>query len=275
MAAKSLRAPTTILGIDFSGAKDAHRKIWIATGVIERGVLHIEDCQSAQELLGVTDRDQCLSALRDFISLQSPCAVGLDFPFGLPKNAVTSSTWEEFAVSFGQLYPTVGKFDEAFRAPSGHREERRDTDSECKTPFSPFNLRLYRQTYYGIRDVLAPLVRDRLACILPMQVASPQLPWLLEICPASTLARLGLRRPYKGPGAEKRAARTLILEAIEKKGMVTISSSMLRAAVIGNPGGDALDSVTAALATCQAIHHPVHPSSLGPDPSNVEGHVYI
>ncbi len=44
--------PRRIYGIDFSGAKDAGRKIWIARGTIEGNLLIIDDCKRASELLG-------------------------------------------------------------------------------------------------------------------------------------------------------------------------------------------------------------------------------
>jgi hypothetical protein len=46
---------------------------------------------------------------------------------------------------------------------------------------------LFRQTCFGIRSVLAPLVRDGLVSVVPMQRPAADKPWLLEICPASTL----------------------------------------------------------------------------------------
>ena len=65
---------------------------------------------------------------------------------------------------------------------------------------SIFRLRLYRQTYFGIRDVLYPLARDQQVCVLPMQSVLPDRAWILKICPASTLKRenLYLRRYKRG-----------------------------------------------------------------------------
>ena len=79
----------------------------------------------------------------------------------------------------------------------GRKELRRVTDIEARTPLSPYNRRIYKQTYYGIRDVIAPLIASGAACALPMQAAIPDRAWLLEICPASTLELMGLRESYK------------------------------------------------------------------------------
>ncbi len=57
---------------------------------------------------------------------------------------------------------------------------------------------LFRQTYYGVLDLLKPLVRTKKASILPMQEAMPGLPRLIEICPASTLKAHNCYSSYKG-----------------------------------------------------------------------------
>lgn len=161
--------PQRVYGVDFSGAKKAGTRIWIASATIAGETLEIEDCCQAKDLPGsAVERDQCLDALRYFISAQKTCSLGLDFPFGLPKKVVRANSWEEFVLSFGNHYLDPEQFREICWVAAGNCEERRDTDRISQTPFSPYNRRLYRQTYYGIRDVLAPLVRDQLVCVLPM-----------------------------------------------------------------------------------------------------------
>ena len=268
--------PSKVYGIDFSGAKKAGSKIWIASAIIVGNALHIEDCRQAKELLGVTERDQCLRILRDFISAQKACAFGLDFPFGLPRKVIKANSWEEFVLSFGNRYPDPEQFRKICWATAGNCEERRDTDRTSQTPFSPYNRRLYRQTYYGIRDVLAPLVQYQLARVLPMQKASPSGPWLFEICPASTLKRMGLYQPYKGhnKGSDRRVNRAHILEGIEKTGVVMIKPSALRSTILDDPGGDALDSVIAAFATFRAVRSLIHSTVPGTGTYILEGYVY-
>ena len=71
-----------IYGIDFSGAKDAGNKIWIAKGIIEENTLLIEDCFRARDLQDSgNELDICLPALKDFIKEHQDAAFGLDFPF--------------------------------------------------------------------------------------------------------------------------------------------------------------------------------------------------
>jgi hypothetical protein len=202
---------------------------------------------------------------------------GLDFPFSLPRRLVEANNWEEFVLSFSSRYPDAEKFRQSCWGTAGNCEEKRDTDRKSKTPFSPYNRRLYRQTYYGIRDVLVPLVRDKVVSVLPMQGVASDKPRLLEVCPAYTLERMGQRRPYKGSNRDrdKRANRVHILKEIENTGLIRIRPSALRATILDNSDGDALDSVIAALATFQAIGSTNDFSASTSSNSMLEGHIYI
>ena len=251
-------------------------KIWIASGAIVGDVLRLEDCRRAEVLPGSgRDRDRCLAALRHFISTQEACAVGLDFPFGLPSALVEANSWEQFVLSFGDRYSSAEQFKETCRAAARGRELRRVTDQESQTPLSPYNLRLYRQTYFGIRDVLAPLVRDRLACILPMQSAAPGRPWIFEVCPASTLKAVDLYLPYKGRGRERDVARARVLQRIEEIGALLVPASTLRSTILGDRQGDALDSVIAASATFSALRNLARSSVRRTEAYALEGYVYV
>jgi hypothetical protein len=225
---------------------DAGRRIWVASGVSGEDGLRIEACRPGEALPGSgREREACLAALRDFIAAAPAGVFGLDFPFALPQSLMPPEGWEAFVATFPERYADAETFRETCRAATGGRELWRVTDRETKTPFCAYNWRLYRQTFYGIRDLLHPLVRDSLACVLPMQAPLPDRSWLLEICPAATLKRLSLYRPYKGRTLAHRAARVAILEAIERLGPLLMAPS-LRQTVLDDAGGDALDSVVAA-----------------------------
>jgi hypothetical protein len=73
-----------VYGIDFSGAKDAGYRIWIASGVVDEDTLLIEVCYRARELPGsARDRGRCLEALRCFMEFSPPQAAGLPAGFTL------------------------------------------------------------------------------------------------------------------------------------------------------------------------------------------------
>lgn len=206
--------PSRIYGIDFSGAKDAGKKIWVAGGRIEGNVVNIEECWRASELHGAgNERERCLTALRGFIVKETDSAIGIDFPFGLPLAMVKEKSWEDFVIRFPEHYGSAGDFREKCKKAAPDRELKRITDVDSRTPFSPYNLRVYRQTYYGIREVLSPLIHEQQACVLPMQQSQQGKPQILEICPASTLKKLNLYMPYKG--RILREQRMHILEALE------------------------------------------------------------
>jgi len=257
-------------GVDFSGAADAGRRIWVASGTVGNKVLCIDDLRRAAELPGGgLDRAAALDALRAFIQAAGPCAVGCDFPFGLPEPLVGAPTWEAFALAFAERYPAPDAFRARCREAAEGKELRRATDREARTPFSSYNLRLYRQTWTGIVELLAPLVRAG-AAVVPMQPPRSRVPWLLEVCPASTLERAGRYRPYKGRTAGHRVARAAILAAFTEQDLTV--SLEIRERAVADPGGDALDALIAAAATFRAVVAPDFP---GADPRYaLEGRVY-
>jgi len=263
-----------IYGVDFSGAKDAGKKIWIARGVIREEILSITECFQAEDLPGSgRDREQSFRALREFISKQRDSIFGLDFPFGIPMALVKEESWEEFALSFGDIHKAPEEFKKECKSAAGGKELKRFTDVETKTPFSPYNLRLYRQTYFGIGDVLGPLVMNNMIRVLPMQRPLPDRAWVLEICPASTLKRENLSLSYKGGDKKHRVARTRILGGIERRRFLRCKEESLRSRILDNPGGDALDSVIAAFATFTALKNGF--TSEENSPYALEGWVYV
>jgi hypothetical protein len=250
-----------IYGIDFSGAKDAGNKIWISSGDISKNILRIDMCYPASSLRDLgPERDQCLTVLKKFISKQTNAVFGMDFPFGLPARLVEDSDWESFICSFAKKFRTIECFECAIKGfkevcykECGRKEIKRRTDEQAGTPHCAYNLRLYRQTYYGISRLLSPLVQEDAVCVLPMQNHHRDKPWILEICPTSTLEDLGLKRQHrhykKTINGKDRAC---ILKLLEGTNMLMIDNQTVRDKIIGNPGGDALDSVIAAFATFRA-----------------------
>ncbi|MCX5812538.1 MAG: hypothetical protein NT178_08340 [Proteobacteria bacterium] len=244
-----------IVGIDFSGARNAGKKIWISIGATDGKKCFVTKCFRAADLPASSrSRDICLRALVEWIENQNALAVGFDFPFGIPINLMRQHSWEHFLSNFPSNFKTPEDFKQHCKDGASDREIKRQTDREAETPFSPYNLWLYRQTYYGIRDVLHPLVAHKSVCVLPMQAPMPDKTWVMEICPASTLQREGLyRRPYKGKGAEKRNARLRIVEELTARGLLEISSKQVLDSILVDTEGDALDSLISALAVSKAL----------------------
>jgi Protein of unknown function (DUF429) len=262
-----------IVGVDFSGARNAGRLIWIAEGVDAGGALRIESCRPAMELDGGSRRrDDAIQAVAQRIRETGPAVVGLDFPFGLPESLADEATWFDFATSFGRRYVSAEEFKRICLERAGGRELRRLTDLETRTPFSPYNLRLYRQTYYGIRDLLAPLVTSNDACVLPMQSPVPGKTWLVEICPASTLkSNLPHVRNYKNRSVESSESRQRILRWLEGGPSVILTDAVRNRALMDSHG-DAVDSVIAAYAAWRALKVQMGP--VGSERYQREGFVF-
>jgi hypothetical protein len=126
-------------------------------------------CESLEKLLGRKDQDKCLQLLCDLIATNTNSIFGLDFPFGLPQEVTGGQRWKYFILQFPEKYTNAGTFREKCRKQTGGRELKRRSEHEMGAPLSPYNLRLYKQTYYGIRNILYPLITTGLACAPPMQ----------------------------------------------------------------------------------------------------------
>ncbi|GBD17429.1 hypothetical protein HRbin26_02349 [bacterium HR26] len=260
---------TTFIGLDFSGARDAGRHAWISQGRASHSRLEVWDCRPAAELPGSgTAREVCLPALARWISELGDCLIGCDFPFSLPLEVMGLEGWETFVSRFARRFPTPEALRTACQSQEGH-ERRRQTDRETRAPFGPGNLRLYRQTYYGIRGVLSPLVRAGAACVLPFQHPIPGRPWLIEVCPAVTLRWLDLYgRSYKGPGERQRLERWRLLDRLVERGMQL--PARVRQRALDDDGGDALDSLVALLTAWS-----VRDALVVEAPLASEGYIYV
>ena len=265
----------TVYGVDFSGARDAGRRIWVARGSVEHEGLRILSCRRGDELPGsASERDVCLAAVGERIRDSGLSTWGLDFPFGLPARLVEEESWTSFVLAFPGRYESADALREACREAAGGRELKRLTDQEARAPFAAYNLRLFRQTYYGIRDLLFPLVRNDAARVLPMQETARYKPWLLEICPACTLKEAGLyEEPYKGREEAKRNVREEMVRALEERTALILDEET-RIKVVENAGGDALDSVVAALAVGKALCDSEQPAFEPGAPYALEGYIY-
>jgi hypothetical protein len=242
-------------GIDFSGARSAGQAIWIAEGRLEgRRRVRLVDCYPAMALPDSgRERAPALAALRRLIAATPDGIFGCDFPVGLPSLVLDGADWKTFIAGFGSAYAHAEAFREGCRRIAQGRELRRETDKLAKTPFCAWNLRLYRQTYHGIADIVAPLHRDGLASIVSIEPPQPDRAWIAETCPASVLKRLDLYRPYKGRAPAAHKMRRDILAALVDLGFLVAPAKPARDRLIEDRGGDALDSVIACLAAAATL----------------------
>jgi hypothetical protein len=247
----------TIIGLDFSGARTAGRTIWLTTAIPQPTGLEVVACQPAAALARkAVERTAALAVLRDRLGSLEQAAVGCDFPFSLPAPLLGSRSFSAFLADFATAYADADDLREKCQTAADGRELKRATDRHARTPFSPYNLRMFRQTFFGIRDLLAPLVQAGTAAVVPIDPPTPEKLWLLEVCPASRLKKLsGLYAPYKGRDRTARHQREKILAQCEADGL-TFASAPLRDAILADAGGDALDSLLAAAITDEHTREP-------------------
>jgi hypothetical protein len=265
---KRSAATTTkrILGIDFSGAVDAGRKIWIAEAkhdiLAPDQPLKIDICLPASDLPDSgKDPERAIAALAKHIALDRSTIAGCDFPFSLPESLVDSLTWEEFIAQFPLRFPHHESYREDNRLRTQMLEIKRHTDRIAGTPFNSYNLRLYRQAWWGMARLLHPLVISGQATVAPQMPIVGLKPIIIEVCAACTLKHLNCYPPYKGRENLHRKARQRILDCLIDLVLLEPPSPHLRRLLLDNTGGDALDAVIGAVATAHAeLAAPVDPA---------------
>lgn len=244
---------TRILGVDFSGARDAGNKIWIAEGRKVGGAFRLQSCLPAAALPGGGKQPVvAIAALRQLILCDPDTIVGCDFPFSLPASQLGAKSWTAFVAGFQDRFADPTVFYERFHAKAGDREVKRHTDIAEKTPFNSYNLRIHRQTWWGITHLLYPLTHAEAVVVRPQQQLCAGKPILIEVCPACSLKRIDCYAPYKGATAKHRQARVRILDRLIDSGLLSAPSQVLRKLILENPGGDALDAVVGAVAAATA-----------------------
>jgi hypothetical protein len=242
------------IGLDFSGASDAADKAWLALATVEDDSLHIQACFPARDLTGrKRDALSMCHAVTGWLIQHPDAWVGCDFPFGLPVQLMQRlgyDTWQGWLNDFHRLYSSADAFRNHCRGMSDNREWPRLADSEQKTPFGAYNLRVYRQTYFGVGFVLHPHVMARRGVVPPMMpLPNEQALCLLEVCPASLLKRVDRYWiPYKGRSQMAQDNRIRLISHLSVMADFDIVlPDDLKETLIRNQGGDALDSVLCAI----------------------------
>jgi len=252
-----LPARRRILGVDFSGGADAGRNIWIAEAhqdLRDRDQpLVIESCQPALSLprSGAAPA-LAIPALAAHIVRDPTTIAGCDFPFSLPAELMQTPSWEAFIRAFPARFGDAEAYRATCQRLAEGRELKRRTDKTASTPFCSYNLRLYRQAWWGMAQLLNPLIASDQAIVAPQMTLVSGKPVLIEICPASSLQYLRCRPAYKGRAASHREARQMILATLVDRGFLAAPKPALRELLLDNSGGDALDAVIATVAAAQA-----------------------
>ncbi len=266
---------TRIIGAQFSGAALAGSRTWIAEGVIEDGALRIAMVRQVADLPnGAVERDLAMIALRKYFAKQRATVIGIDFPFSLPKALVKEKRWTDFIAAFGKRYDDVQDFTTQAKKAAGNQERWRHTDRELGKRSAPHKRRLAFQTFFGIRDILAPLVGEGLAAAVPMQEPIPRKPIFVEVSPPSSMRRARISPPFKGAAPLARRAREGVLASYERMGQLWPLPPEVRERVLDDAEGDALNAVVAAIAAAWASKNRDRWSLPSDSPYMIEGRIY-
>jgi hypothetical protein len=263
-----------IWGVDFSGARDAEKRIWIAKGREGTDALASATDVTALAPLTAFKADAkgaaaAARALADLVMTEKPATVGIDAPLGVPARAAPQG-WARFVTSLPECFTDAEAFRAHVLGACEGREVRRACDVAAKTPFAVANLRLYRQSYHAMADFAAPLLRAGAAVFPPMQAIRDDKPLVLETCPASALKAWGRYRAYKGAAMARRAQRETFLEHLAGRGLAM--SDALREIALEDAGGDALDALIALEITARTRR--AIPTLSPNDPRWVEAEVF-
>lgn len=209
----------------------------------------------------------------------------LDFPLGLAAfscqqlRITGSDCWQIW-----QGVANCGGPDEfrsicrgAHSGPGSEGRHKREIDYRTKTPFAPVNLRMYRQTYQGMTQVLLPLGRlpaEERVTVLPWDLKREPNPvgWLGEGCPASFLKKMGwLSQKYKTPDCGNRQR---LLDQLTGEFRLTVTAGQRRL-ILGDAAGDALDALILAVNACRVSKSELQTSWLFHQQHPCEGYVYL
>lgn len=263
-------------GVDFSGAAEPGESVWLTTGAWDGDRLRVTRARSATEAFGAGDRETVFAGLRRFV--RAGDVTGLDVSFGLPRAVLPEDvgTWVEsirwVAETYGEgdaLSAQAAWKDRARESEADGVELKRATDAPVGAS-SPYSFITRYQTFHALRDLFAPVLDE--VAVEPMVPGEG--PILVETYPAGTLRELGLPdRKYKddrkyedGPERRKR-----ILDGLVGWGVDLPDGA--RGRYLGDPEGDALDSLVACVATARAVEARFAVDEERYDP--VEGYIYV
>jgi len=271
---------TTIIGVDFSGAR-ADTNTWMT-----RGFLTSDGSLSLDSAVRIR-RDDLYHAL---ISVPTPAVAALDFPFGIPAQFAAHITRGHPAYEMSTLWDAVARMSaddfiaarDAFVA--AHGEPKRAGDlkyhRESYSPLHTVNPNMVPMTYHGInllRRWHGEHPRRWHVPPLPPAASAENTVALLELMPGALLRSLGL--PFKGykRGRDSTTRRTKILDSLATASGIAIPNlAVFRADCLAND--DCLDSMVAAVGAAMwaqdqsRFRHPA-PNEL--DDARLEGWIYV
>jgi hypothetical protein len=221
--------------VDWSGSAQAGKKIWAADVAFRRTGARL--VRLWQPFLGL-DAAGVADCFSDWLTAQEFDMAGLDFCFGLSSEHRVPGLPAGGPAALG---PWLSRFarPEDFKRALG-KERKRETDRLMRAPFAPTNLRMFRQTYWGLRA----LKGARLP-IPPWDVPARRA--VVEVLPAHVVSVLCRGCRYKGATPQARSQRQRLL-AIMVRDCRLGTSRQDEEIMLDDTEGDVLDAVLATVA---------------------------
>ena len=261
IASSTVAAQGTVLhGVDFSGADSG------GAAKIRAVTRDLGDPRRPVVSMGRLDRRALVRAVlasredgRSHLwRVDAPMSVPSEVlrEFGIADNWMDTARWMK-----GLGSPRLWRTEVRGRM---RREPRRACDEALSTPMSPLNLRVFKQTWTFVCEVLLPLAEAGVA-VAPSVPGQPgERVVIAEGCPSSVLLAMGWpRRGYKGGGDPPARVRAEIVRHLVAQGMSIPEA--LSAEAVRDEQGDLLDALVLALP-------PFH--SVVPAAAEVEGWVF-
>ena len=242
-------------GVDYSGAKGGGgSKIVIATRDAE-GLISVRRGATRQDLL---------TMIRSANADGNRHLWRIDAPISLPESVFAahgiSPDWLALA-RWMSTFDSARDWRRALRAVD-RKERKRTCDRAAKAPLAPMNLRVFKQTWTAVCELLRPLAEEgfHIAPVHPTDAPSI----LTEACPASVLDRIGQSsRGYKGAEPAHLQRRSELCSVLSEEGLDLPAQAIKHAE--RDAQGDVLDALLLLLP-------PVH--EVVPREASIEGWIW-
>ncbi len=245
-----------IYGVDFTCAPRRAKPITVASGLLQRNTLKIQELENMSSF----------ADFEAFLQRPGPWVGGFDFPFSLPRELVRDLSWPQSwqaLVAHCSAYSRQELRDvlDAYRAtrPIGIKYAHRATDlpAGSSSPMKLVNPPVALMFHEGARRLLAAGV------YIPALLNNDSSRVALEAYPG-LLARkqLGIRESYKSDTrreqtAARKAARRRILKALTSGYPLGIRlETRLEKTILADGSGDTLDAVMCAVQAAWAAGQP-------------------
>ena len=237
-----------IYGVDFTCAPRRAKPITVASGILKKDVLHLEEIERLEDF----------AAFEAFLQRPGPWIGGFDFPFSMPRELVRDLGWP---TSWKGLVAHCAKMTrlelraalDAYRnsRPVGSKYAHRATDlpAGSSSPMKLVNPPVALMFHEGARRLVAAGVH------VPLLMNGDRERVALEAYPGLLVRKqLGIRSSYK---SDTRAEHTTARRAIRKQivnalsagrplGVRTIVAPEQKNSVIADGSGDLLDATISA-----------------------------